>query len=148
MGRRESKNKNKERNHVMIRDIFSSLSSFIDKCLEALLVFIAVGLLGLLIFIMVDSVGITPTNTTTTVVEVRQVVPAHTTILLLGETTFPQYHPESYRLYFKIDGEKVFLTVGKKFFADVKVGDMIEVDYGFERLSKLPQPIKIRLVTR
>jgi hypothetical protein len=136
----------------ILNDIFSSYSSFEDRCLAALmalLMLVGVGLLGLLVFILVDSVGITPTKTTVTVVDEKQVVPVHTTYILMGGKIFiPQHHPESYRLHFKIDGEEVSLTVDKKFFDDIKVGDKIEVDYGFGRLSNSHQPTKIRLVTR
>jgi len=134
----------------MIKDILNNISpysSFEDKCLlAALMALCLVGLLGLLAFILVDSVGITPTKTTVTVVEEKQVVPAHTTYILVGKIFIPQHHPKSYRLHFKIDGKKVSLTVEKKFFDDIKVGDKIEVDYGFGRLRR--QPTKIRLVTR
>jgi hypothetical protein len=135
----------------ILNDIFSPYSSFGDKCLAALialLMLVGVGLLGLLAFILVDSVGITPTKTTVTVVEEKQVVPPTTYILMAGKIFIPQHHPKSYRLHFKIDGEEVSLTVEKKFFDDIKVGDKIEVDYGFGRLSNSRQPTKIRLVTR
>src|SRR3989344_5300182 len=99
----------------MLSDVFSRYSSFGDKCLAALMALLmlaAVGLVVLLGFVLVDLVGITPTKTTITVVELKQVVPAHTTISLVGKvTTVLQYHPESYRLHFKIDGEEVSPTV-------------------------------------
>jgi hypothetical protein len=129
----------------ILNDIFPPYWSFGDKCLATLM---ALGVLGLLAFIIVDSVGITPTKTTVTVVEEKQVVPAHTTYIMTGKIFIPQHHPKSYRLHFKIDGEEVSLTVEKKFFDDIKVGDKIEVDYGFGRLSNSRKPTKIRLVTR
>jgi len=135
----------------ILSDIFSPCSSFGDRCLAALmglLMLAVVGLLGLLAFILVDSIGITPTKTTATVVEAKQVVPAHTTTILVGTVIVPQYHPESYRLHFKIEGEEVSPTVKKKFFDDIKVGDRIEVDYGFGRLSNSRQPTQIKLVER
>jgi len=138
----------------VLGDIFSSYSSFEERCigvfvaLVALLVVAAVGLLGLLAFVTVDSVGIIPTKTTTSVVEVKQVVPAHTTAILVGKVIVPQYHPESYRLHFKIDGEELSPTVEKKFFDHVRVGDRIEADYGFGRLSNSHHLTQIRLVAR
>ena len=78
----------------MIKDIlnhiFPPYLSFGDRCLAAflaLLVLATVGLLGLLSFIFVDSVGITPTKTMAAVVEAKQVVPAHTTIILVVKCT-------------------------------------------------------------
>lgn len=135
----------------ILSDIFSCYSSFGDRCMAAflaLLMLTVVGLLGLLAFTFVDSVGITSTKTTIATVEVKRVVPAYTTIILVGKVTVPQYHPESYRLHFKIDGENISFTVERKFFDDVNVGDGIEVDYGFGRLSNSHQPTEIRLVGR
>ncbi|HSE35515.1 MAG TPA: hypothetical protein VLB83_05335 [Candidatus Paceibacterota bacterium] len=135
----------------ILRDIFSPYSLFGDRCLAALMALLmlaAVGLVVLLGFVLVDSVGITPTKTATTVVEAKQVVPAHTTTILVGKVIVPQHRPESYRLHFKIDGEELSPTVEKKFFDDVRVGDRIEVDYGFGRLSNSHQPTQIRLMAR
>ena len=135
----------------MLSDVFSRYSSFGDRCLAALMALLmlaAVGLVVLLGFVLVDSVGITPTKTTITVVEVKEVVPAHITTILVGKVIVPQYRPESYRLHFKIDGEEVSPEVKKQFFDDVNVGDRIEVDYGFGRLSNSHQPTRIRLVSR
>lgn len=134
-----------------LNDIFSPYSSFGDRCiaaLMALLMLAAVGLVLLLGSVLVDSVGVTPTKTTTTVVEAKRVVPAHTSPLMGGKVILLQYHRESYRLHFKIDGEEVSLAVKKEFFADINVGDRIEVDYGFGRFSNSHQPTKIRLVGR
>lgn len=137
----------------MIRDILSKIfypySSFGDRCLAtliALLMLTAVGLSGRLAFVLVDSVGITHTKTAITTVEVKQVVHAHTTAILVGRVLIPQCHPKSYRLHFKIDGEEISLTVKKKFFDDINVGDRIEVNYGLGRLSNSHQPTEIRLV--
>ena len=135
----------------ILRDIFSRYSSFGDRCLAALIALLmlaGVGLLGLLAFILVDSVGITPSKTVITLVEAKQVVPAHTTTILVGKVIVPQYHPESYRVHFKIDEEEISPTVEKKFFDDINVGDKIEVDYGYGRLSNSHQPTQIRLVGR
>lgn len=135
----------------IVSDIFSPYSSFGDKCLTALIALLmlaAVGLVLLLGFILVDSVGITPVKTATTVVEMKQIVPAYTMTILVGKVIVPQFHPESYRLHFKIDGEELSPTVEKEFFDEVNVGGKIEVDYGFGRLSNSHQPTRIRLVSR
>lgn len=135
----------------ILSDIFSPHSLLVDRCLAAfiaLLMLVLVGLLGVLGYALVDSVGITPAKTAVTVVEVKQVVPAYTTVILTGKVTVPQYHPESYQLHFMIDGEKFSPTVEKRFFDDVNVGDRIEVDYGFGRLSNSRQPTRIKLVGR
>jgi hypothetical protein len=108
----------------------------------------AVGLVVLLGFVLVDSVGITPTKTAITVIKVKQVVPAYTTIIMVGKIIAPQHNPESYRLKFNIEGKELSVRVEKKFFDDVKVGDRIEVEYGFGRLSKSYQLRQIRLMAR
>jgi hypothetical protein len=135
----------------ILSDIFSPCSSFGDRCLAALMALLmlaAVGLVVLMGFFLIDSVGITPTKTATTVVEAKQVVPAYSTIILVDKVIIPQYYPESYLLHFKIDGEELSPMVEKKFFDDVRVGDRIEVDYGFGRLGNSRQPTQIRLVAR
>jgi hypothetical protein len=111
----------------------------------ALVILIVAGLLGLLAFTIVDSVGVSPTKTTVTAIEVKHIVPAYTVIVMAGKVPTSQYHPESYQLHFKIDGEEISSSVKKKFFDDVNVGDKIEVDYGLGRLSKFYQPKRIRL---
>lgn len=109
---------------------------------------VILGWLGLWGFYFVDSVGITPTKTAITVIEAKQVAPAHTAIIPVYKTIIPQYNPESYRLYFKIDGKQVSSSVEKKFFDSVKVRDRIEVIYGVGRLSNIRQPTRIRLIGR
>ncbi len=135
----------------MIRDIVSDIisphSSFGDRFLAALMALVMLlvsGLVALLGFVLVDSVGITPTKTATTVVEAKQVVSAYTTTVLMGKVFVPQYYPESYQVHFRIDGEELSPTIEKKFFDDIRVGDRIEVDYGFGRLSNSRQPTQIR----
>lgn len=135
----------------ILDNIFSPYSSFGERCLAAfivLTVLLAIGLVGLLVCMLVDSVGIAPTKTTVATVEAKQVIPAHTTTMLVGKIMVPQFHPESYRLHFKIDGYKISPTVEKKIFDEVNVGERIEVDYGFGRLSNTHQPTRIRLANR
>ncbi len=124
----------------MVRDLLS----FWGKCLVAflaLIMFAVVGVLGLLAFILVDSVGVTPTKTAVTVVEAKQVAYGYFSIVPL-----PRYHPGSYHLVFEIDGEELDFTVDKEFFDDTNVGDEVEVDYGFGRLSGSHKPTRIRSV--
>lgn len=132
----------------ILSDIFSPYSSFGERCLAviiALVILIVVGLLGLLAFTIVDSVGVSPTKTAVTMIEDKHIVPAYTTIIMAGKVPTPQFHPESYQIHFKIDGEKISSSVKKNFFDDVNVGDKIKVDYGFGRLSKSYQPKIIEL---
>ncbi len=135
----------------MLSDIFSPFSSFGEKCMSALMMLLMIlvaGLLGWLIFILVNSVGITPTKTAITVVESKQVVPAHTTTMFVmsGKVMVPitTYHPESYKLHFKIDVKDLESTVEKEFFDSVKTDEKIEVDYGFGRLNGSYEPVRIR----
>lgn len=114
--------------------------------LMALLMVVLVGLMVWLVYLLIDSVGITATNTTITVVESKEVVSAHTTYILVGKVLVPQFQPESYRLHFRIDGTRVSSTVEKDFFDNVSIGDRIEVDYGFGRLSNSLQPTQIKLI--
>ncbi len=133
----------------ILSDIFSPYSSLGERCwatLIVLLVLVIVGLFCYLGFTFVDSAAITPTRMTVTVVDVKEVVPAYTTIIMVRNVTIPEYNPESYRLHFKLDGEKVSSSVEKKLFEEINVGDRIEVVYGFGRLSKSHQPTRIRLI--
>ncbi|HOX30419.1 MAG TPA: hypothetical protein P5080_05635 [Candidatus Paceibacterota bacterium] len=135
----------------LLDDIFSPNSSFWERCLGAilvLLILIVVVLVVLLGLNLVDHAGIVSTKTTITVVEAKQIIPAHSKFILVGKVPVRRHYPESYQLNFKIDGEEVSPTVEKKFFDSLKVGDKIEVDYGLGRLSKLRLPTEIRLATK
>jgi hypothetical protein len=118
------------------------------RAIIILLILAVVGLIVLMGLTIIDTVGITPTKSVITIVEVKQVVPAHTSNVLVGHIPAHLHHPESYKLYFKIDEEELSPEVEKKFFDDVKVGDKIEVDYGFGRLSNSHQPTQIKLAAR
>lgn len=135
-------------------DIFSPDSSFGDRVMASIMVILmlaVVALLGFLVYMLVDSVGITATKTTTTVVETKQIVPAHntTSFIMAGKTTIPMttHHPESYHLQFKIDSKRIESEVNKGFFDNLDVGDLITVDYGFGRLSGSVEPVNIRRIT-
>ncbi len=136
-----------------LNDILSPHSSLGDRCLAALialLMLFAFGLLGWLVFILVNSAGIAPTKTTVTVVEEKQVIPAYTvtTLVMSGKVMVPitTYYPESRQLCFKIDGQGLKSTVDKKFFDRIKTGESIEVDYGRGRLNGSYEPVRIRRV--
>jgi hypothetical protein len=134
----------------ILSDIFSPYSLFGERCLAAFVALTIIGvviLLGFLTFSMVDSVGVRSTNKTITIIEDKMVVPAYTTFVLVGKVMVPQHHPESYQLHFDIDGEVVSPDVDMDFFNRVSIGDKIEVEYGFGRLSSSHVPTKIRLVS-
>lgn len=144
-----------ERRDAMLKDfwndIFSRHSSFGYKCLAGFILLgtlVLFGLIGVLLFIAVDTVGITPTKTMTTMVEAKQVSSAYTSFIHMGKSIIPQYHSASYRLLFKIDEEEVDHTVEKEFFDTINVGDTIDVDYGQKRLSGSHMPTSIRFVGR
>ena len=129
----------------LLRDCFSSDSSWLDKFM-GLLLLVTVVMVIWLVLILFDSVGIKSNRSTTTSVDAKMVVAPYTTFLLVGKVTVPQHHPESYMLKFKIDGTEVSSPVDKDFFANVNAGDHIEIHYGLGRLSKSYQPKEIRLV--
>ncbi len=133
----------------LFTEIFSPSVPFGERCVGAFLVFlfiVLIGVFGLLGYVLVDTVGITPTDTTIAVVEKKDVVPGHFTFMFTGKGMFPIYNPESYQLHFEIHGEEVSPAVEKKFFDGVNVGDRIEVDYGLGRLSNSYHPTSIRLI--
>lgn len=137
----------------MVDGTFSFSSLFGERgdmtLVQTLLMLGIVVSLGGLCLPVIDSIGIIYGKTAVTVVEVKQVIPAYSTPIMIDwKTTQMQWHPASYRLHFKIDGEKTSFTVTEKFFADINVGDRIEVDYGLGRLSNSYVPTKIKLVGR
>lgn len=139
----------------MVKEIWNTLSPFRlplkDRCVLAifvLLILLIVGILGLSAFWLVDVVGINQANMAVTTVEIKQIVPAYTIVSPVGKILVPVYHSEVYLLHFKIDEEEISFAVYEKLFNDIKVGDRIEVDYGFGRLSNQHFPAKIRLVDR
>lgn len=147
--------KTSKKETIMIRDIlsdiFSTELSFGNRCLAAFIILIILGLLvlvGLFGFVLVDSVRITPTKTAVVTVEEKQVIPTYTSIIMICKVVTTEYHPESYQLRFKVEGKEIYHAVEKKFFDNVSISDIIEVDYGFRRLSKSLQPTRIRLAGR
>lgn len=113
-------------------------------------ILIAVGLsivlLGLVFVIglVVDFIGIVPTETTVVTVEHKQVVPASISMMATEKDVAIRYQEESYKLHFKIGDKKFSLDVGKRLFNNVSVGDEIRVDYGLGRISGYCYPIRIR----
>lgn len=135
----------------LLNRIFSRDSSLGERSIAATIVLLVLALTTSIVFlglVLVDVAGITPTKTTTTVVEEKRFMPAYATIIPAGKTVITQYHPEEYRLHFKIGEKKVLHRVDRELFDTIKVGDRIEVDYGFGRLSNSPQPTNTRLAEK
>lgn len=137
----------------MIREIldaiFSRSSTLGDRFMAIVIVLIALvafGILVLLGFIFFDSVGVDASKTAMTVINKKEVIPAHNTAVPVGKIMTIQHHPASYRIRFEIDERGVDFSVKKKFFDDIKVGDSIEVKYGYGRFTNSPQPKSVRLV--
>lgn len=135
----------------MLRSAFPQYWSFGDRRLAAImavLMLALIGLMGWLALIVIDSANIAPTKTIVTVVETKEVVPAHTTtmVVFVGKAALPTmtYNPKSYHLHFKITGKELDFAAEKKFFDEINTGDKIEVDYGLGRISGDCIPMKIR----
>ncbi|MBY0537797.1 hypothetical protein K2P47_00175 [Patescibacteria group bacterium] len=126
----------------MIRDLWDDLvgsgTDLLDRCL-ALLMFLVIGLGAVLVFflgyLLIDWIGITSTYSAVTAVEMKQIHSSYTTLMPVGKLMIPQYHPESYSIYFSITNELVSSYVTRSFFTTVDIGDQIQVEYGFGRLS-------------
>ncbi len=133
----------------LFSDIFSPYSTFGERFRAFVILLVEIVVIGLLVFVafcLIDSVAITPTKTTTTTIEAKQITPAHTTMIMAGKVMVPQYYPESYQLLFEIKGEEISSSVEKEFFDCVVTNDKIEVDYGFGRLSGLCVPVTIKTI--
>jgi hypothetical protein len=132
-------------------EIFSPYSTFGERSLALfilLLIIFMVGLLAIVGFNIADSTAITPTKTVVTTIELKQTKNAYTTMVMAGKVMVSQYHPESYLLHFKIDGEEISSNVDKKFFDSVTKNDKIEVNYGFGRMSHSCVPVTIKIIER
>lgn len=143
----------------MIRDlsetIFSRRSSLVEKLCAIITAFFLLACAALFAFMIFDffnSEGLKATKTAITVIELKQVVPAHssTITIVAGKVIFPQttHHPESYRIHYSIDGKKLDSSVSKVFFDNVKIGSKIEVDYATTRLDGSYDPSYFRLKER
>lgn len=135
--------------------IFSPHSDFGDRCIalfSLLSMFFLVALLALAVFYVADSFSINATSSTTAMVERKEIVPPHvsTTLLPSGKVVIPisTHHPESYHLYFKIDGRECHLAVEKKLFDGFNIGDRIEVSYGFSRIMRTYMPVAVRVAEK
>jgi|GEM_PF-2049408 len=132
----------------VLNNIFSRHSSFGDRSWAAFMALIMllyiVMALGLGV-ILIDSVSTGSLKSTTSRIEAKRARPARTAIHPVGKIMVPQHLPQSYKLHFKIDGEKVALTTTKQFFDNIDVGDKIKVDYKIGILGGvLHQSIRIR----
>jgi hypothetical protein len=137
----------------IISDIFSHHSSLGDRLLALMIVLImtiASGLLLFLVLLIVDSAALEGKETTTTTIEQLEVVPAHTTTsnILVGKVMVPQiiHHPESYHVHFDIKDTDTSISVSRPFFDSVDVGQRVEVNYGYGRLSGSYRPTAIRAI--
>lgn len=131
--------------------INSDSPSVLGKCLfyvVALTLSVIVIAMMWLVFFEVDSFDIISPKTSTVTVEEKVVVPGTWTISF-GHGLFQSYYkPEAYQVYFEIDGETTSFLIEKSDFDHLEVGDTIEADYGFTRLTNSPKLMRIRLVVR
>lgn len=134
-----------------LSDIFSPHSSFFDRFIGAFIILCIIAiviLLGLITYKIVDTKNVPFAGTAETMVEAKQITPAHLTSIMIGKVVGVQYHPRTYQICFRMDGWYFYPNVSKGFFDYVNIGDKIEVDYGFGRLSGLYHLIGIRLVNQ
>lgn len=137
----------------LLNDLSSPYSSLGDRYLAGFvftMLAVGAGLIGLLGFMFVNSVGIIPTETAFAVVEEKKIVPAYktTTIMMVGKVMVPvinNYH-ESYRLYYEINRHKLESAVKKEFFDSVRIGEKIEINYGLGRLNESYEPLIVKSV--
>lgn len=111
---------------------------------------VLVGCIGLLTFALIDSYGINPTKICTTAIEEKTFVPAHTTLQMVqaGKVMVPvnHYHPDAYKLSVRIQGQLVELEVPKETYDRFAEGQLVDVRYGYGRLTGKPIPAKIEIV--
>lgn len=119
----------------------------------AILMLFTVGLLIFLVLTMVNSIGLSSSNTVNAIVEDKEAILTHTTTRFVpigkgGLMPIAESVPETYKIRFKIRDSEVSMNVEKDFFDVAKIGDEIEVDYGIGRVSKSYYPLKVRLFER
>ncbi len=127
--------------------VFSRHSTLLDRFVAATVLMLTLALLGglaLFAFDLVDTVGIDRGRTVITVVEDKHVSPAGIIYLHTGKVLVPMRRKESYRIGFKIDSVDIYTKVNKELFDHIEVGDKIEVDCGYGRLSRSAHIIQIR----
>ena len=135
----------------VLNDSLSSHSSFFDRFVGVFIILsiiTIVVLLGLLTYKIVDSMDVPSVGTVETVIEAKQITPAHHTPMMIGKVFVMQYHPKTYQVCFRMDGWYFCPNVSRDFFDYVNIGDKIEVDYGFGRLSGSYRVIGIRLLNQ
>lgn len=123
-------------------------NSFFRWFVEGLVLLLAVSLLSLLTYAVVDSAGVGPAKTVQVAVEEKQVVFAQSSTVLVGRVLLPQRRAEAHKLHFMIDGVETTFNVEKKVFNDIEEGDKVAVSYGLGRLSHSPQVTSIMLVEK
>lgn len=135
----------------ILRELISPTTSMFDRFMIVLMVagaIVVVGLLGLLIYAIIDTAWVRPTGSAHTRIDGGRIVPAHTTttMMVVGKTVIPHtiHHQTEYYIRFVVLGVALEMSVEKRFFDVVDAGDEIEVTYGIGRLSKEIFPMSIR----
>ncbi len=97
-----------------------------------------------MIFIAIDSFGISQTERISTIVEKKVYEPPYTTTSTtkIGDIDVPvtTHHPETHNLQFRIDKKKHSLVVSSSLYYRVEVGDQIRVTYTIGRITKKAYP--------
>ncbi len=131
--------------------VASSQSTCFDRLMGIgllLLMLLAVVIVVALIFNLVDTIGIVPKHVIQTAIKHRRIIPAYTTHqeVKLGDKTIPitNHFPERYILQFDIEGSSVDFDVEPSTYTLLRVGDLLEVRYGYGRITRLPVPHSIR----
>jgi hypothetical protein len=130
-------------------NIFSRHSSLEDRFFGMMMALLTVATAGGIILaglLLVDSTAVTPTKETFVSIDKKQVIPAYTGVLATGKVVMPQYSPASYRILFRIEGREFFSSVEENTFNRMRVGDKVEVHYGYGHLLSSPQLISVRVV--
>ncbi len=96
-------------------------------------------------FNLINSGGVRPTQLSQTIIERKEIVQSSFTPIYTGSGYAFLDIEEQYVIYFKINGvENRIRLLNKVWFENSKVGDKVEVGYGFGRLNKSIEPKNIR----
>lgn len=108
-------------------------NGWLPKIMSGIL-FMIYGLILGSIFFVVDSSFLPIKEGNGTIVE-KEIIPAYTTLILVGKTTVPQFHPKRWILTVKVNEETDLISVTKKYYSTVNNMDIILVEYVNGRLS-------------
>ena len=96
---------------------------------------------GLLVFTVIDTFGITSDYSTTAVVTDKYTVaPPRIVFIPTENSATSKYASETYRVSFRINDQSVSPRVSRKFFDRIEVGDEIHVAYGRGKLTGWYKP--------